>query len=130
MSTPIIQHIVEIVKNLTTLGNKLVDSTDAEKYSKGVHSLNQNIEETYSKMRELIVNDTTLSVEQKEEKLYSLANSQLKAKERCQEAIQGNKESVARVTAEIILALSTCGISYIPKLVNQNKKYNDVNKLE
>lgn len=123
----IIQNIIEIVKNITEIGNKIVDSADAEKYSNGVHSLNKNVDDTFNKMRELIENNNTLTIEQKLEKLDALATRQLAARTSCDEAIKGNREHIAKITSEVFLALSTCGISYVPKLISKSKKLENKN---
>jgi hypothetical protein len=124
MAVPIIKGIVEIVKNITILGNKIVDSADSEKYANDIYNLNKDVEETYVKMRELISNDDTLTTDQKLEKLEKLANSQQVAKKSCEEAIKGNREHISKIIGEIFLALTTCGISYIPKVLNSQNKHN------
>ena len=121
MGLPIIQYIVQIVKNITELGNKIIDSADNEKYAKAVNSLNKNVDETYEKMRELIEKDETLTIEQKLDKLEKLANSQIAAKQSCDETLKGNREHVHKIVSEVFFGLTTCGISYIPKIIGSKK---------
>ena len=114
----IVGLIVEAVKNIAALCNKLVDAADAKKYAEGVQKLNQSVDETYNKMRELILADDSLTTEEKLEKLEKLAQSQETARQTCEKAIQGNKEHIAKIATEIFAALTTCGISYLPKIVS------------
>ncbi len=122
MNIKLLEYIAQIVKNITEVSNKVADASDPKKYADGVSTLNQNIDETYAKMRELIVNDDTLSAPEKVEKLDKLAKSQQAALTACGEEIKGNRENVAKIVTEVFAALATCGVSCIPKVIGGRKK--------
>ena len=130
MGLPIIQYIVQMVKSIADLGNKIIDSADNEKYTKAVNSLNKNVDETYEKMRELIEKDETLTIEQKLEKLEKLANSQIAAKQGCDEVLKGNREHIHKIVSEVFLGLTTCGISYVPKIIGSKKRIKQIENNE
>lgn len=122
MSLKIIEYILQAIKNITEVCNKVVDSSDPKKHAEGVHALNQNVEDTYAKMRELIANDDSLSASEKVEKLEKLANSQQAALKACGEEIRNNRAHVAKIVTEVFAALATCGVSCIPKVIGGRKK--------
>ena len=122
MSLKIIEYILQAIKNITEVCNKVVDSSDPKKHAEGVHALNQNVDETYAKMRELIANDETLSASEKVEKLDKLALSQQAAIKACGEEIRNNRAHVAKIVTEVFAALATCGVSCIPKVIGGRKK--------
>ena len=59
--------------------------------------------------------------EQKLDKLEKLANSQIAAKQSCDETLKGNREHVHKIVSEVFFGLTTCGISYIPKIIGSKK---------
>ena len=122
MNIKIIEYIIKVVKNVTELCNKIIDASDPEKFAEGVKLLDQGVEDTYAKMQELIMQDNTLSTEEKLEKLEKIAASQQSARKACEDAIKENREHVAKVVTEVFVALTTCGISCIPKVVQGCKK--------
>ena len=122
MAVAIFEGIVKAFEGLVSLCNKTADASNSEKYAQSVQALNQNVDETYAEIRDLITNDATLSTDEKIEKLNELAKSQLIARQSCEEAIKGNRENVTQIIGEILLAFSTCGISYAPKLLTKTKK--------
>jgi len=130
MAVPaIVSNIVQAVKSLLSTCEKMADGADAHKYATSVQSLNQDVDETYTQIRELIVKNDKYSDDQKIEKLEKLAQSQISARQSCQEAISGNREGVSKMIGSFFLALATCGLSYIPKLVTELKK-NKINKVD
>lgn len=122
MNIKIIEYILKAVKNITEICNKVVDSSDPQKYAEGVKALNQNVDDTYAKMRDLVAQDETLSAAEKIEKLEKIAKSQQAALRACGEDIRYNRENVAKVVAEVFVALATCGVSCIPKVIKGRKK--------
>ena len=122
MNIKLIEYIAQAVKNITDISNKVVDSSDPKKYAEGVSALNQNIDETYAKMRELISNDDTLSATEKFEKLDKLAKSQQAALAACGEEIRNNRAHIAKIVTEVFAALATCGVSCVPKMIGGRKK--------
>ena len=122
MNIKFIEYILQAIKNITEVCNKVVDSSDPKKYAEGVHALNQNVEDTYAKMRELIANDDSLSASEKVERLEKLANSQQAALKACGEEIKNNRAHVAKIVTEVFAALATCGVSCIPKVIGGRKK--------
>ena len=130
MAVPaIIEGIVSAIKGLTNVCDKMVDGADAQKYASSVNTLDQNVDATYAQMRDLIAKNEKLTEEQKLEKLEKLAQNQMSSRKACQEAIKGNRESVSKMIGSFFLALATCGLSYIPKLVAELKK-NNINKVD
>lgn len=135
MAAPaIISNIVQAVKSLIGTCEKMVDGADTQKYASSVNTLDQNVDATYAQMRDLIVKNEKLTEEQKLEKLEKLAQNQMSSRKACQEAINGNRDSVSKMIGSFFLALATCGLSYIPKLVAELKKNNitkvDVDKIK
>ena len=122
MNVEIVKHIVEIAKSIGSTSNKLIESTDSGKYVNDVKALSKSVDETYAKMRELISQDENLSVTEKLEKLEKLAQSQLAAQQACEKSIQENREHLTKIAGEILAALATCGISFIPKAFKKRKK--------
>ena len=116
--------IMEAVKKLTDFCKELVGIADAEKYADGVEKLNKEVENTFSKMREVIVNDDSLTADEKLEKLNKLADRQEAAQKNREKAVEGNRESVLKVIKEIVFALTTCGIYCLwsPKFRKKNTK--------
>ena len=55
------------------------------------------------------------------DKLEKLANSQIAAKQSCDETLKGNREHVHKIVSEVFFGLTTCGISYIPKIIGSKK---------
>ena len=121
MNIKFIEYILKAVKNITEICNKVIDASDPQKYAEGVHALNQNVDETYARMRELISNDDTLSASEKVEKLDKLAKSQQAAIKACGEEIRDNRAHIAKIVTEVFAALATCGVSCIPRVINGNK---------
>ncbi len=121
MNIKIFEYIAQAIKNITSLCNKLVDAGDAEKYAQGVKSLNESVDDTYAKMREVILNDDTLTSDQKLERLEKIANSQLSARQTCEEAIKGNRENISKIVADVLLVAATCGLSKFISVVNNGK---------
>ena len=118
----IVDGIVKAFEGVVSMCNKATDASDPEKYAQSVQILNQNVDETYAEIRNVIANDETLSADEKIEKLNELAKSQLTARQSCDEAIKGNRENAAKVIGEVLLAFGTCGLSYAPKLFGKAKK--------
>ncbi len=122
MNIKIIEYIVQAVKNISEICNKVVDASDPKKYAEGVNALNENVDETYAKMRELITQDDTLTATEKVEKLEKLAESQQAALRACKDDIKDNREHIAKIVTEVFAALATCGVSCIPKVIKGCKK--------
>ena len=122
MGAGVIGCILQIVSNVTSLTNKAVDASDPEKYAEGIHALNRNIDDTYAKMREVIMNSNSFTEDEKLERLEKLAKSQEAARKSCEHSVQENRAHMAKIITEMFLALTTCGISYIPKAVKGRKK--------
>ena len=120
----IFNGIVKSFKGIVSLCNKATDASSPEKYAQSVQNLNQSVDETYMKIRDLISNDETLSTAEKIEKLDKLANSQLIARQSCDEAIKGNKENVVKIIGEVLLAFGTCAFLIYPNLLAKRKERN------
>ena len=122
MNIKIIEYILQAIKTIIEVCDKVVDASDPQKYAEGVHALNQNVEETYAKMRELILADERLTSEEKVEKLDKLAKSQQEALKACGDEIKNNRAHMAKIVTEVFAALATCGVSCIPKVIGGRKK--------
>ena len=122
MNIKLFEYIAAAVENITALCNKVIDSTDAEQYADGVLKLNANVDATFDKMRELIEADDRLSTEEKLKRLDDVAARQIAARESCERAIKENRESVLRAVKEIVAAITTCGLVYVPKVIDAVEK--------
>ena len=122
MGIAIFNGIMQAFGNILGICTKAMDASDSEKYVQSVEKLTHNVDQTYEKMREIISNDETLTADEKIEKLEKIANSQIAARQTCEEAIKGNRENVVGVAGEVLLAFATCGISYAPKLISRKKR--------
>lgn len=120
--SPIFEKIVDLLRGMTELAKKAVDQGDGEKFVKNVNELALNVDETYAHMREIIMSNDKLSVEEKLEKLEKLAEQQMAAKQKCEEAIKGNREHVAKITLDVVKGLLTCGVSFAPAIIKELKK--------
>lgn len=116
MNFKIIKVVLEIFSKIVDLTNKVIDAGDPEKYVKSVQELNKGVSETYAEMRDIISNDPKMSSEEKLKKLQELAECEERAKEKCGEAIIGNRENVAKITLEVLKGLLTCGVSFTPAI--------------
>ena len=117
-----ITAIAQIVKNITDIGNKAMDSGSAEKFVQNVNELNQGIDDSYAKMREIIMTSDKFTEEEKLEKLEEIAKKEAISKQRCADAIAGNRKAVTKVTMDIIAGFLTCGISFAPGIIRKYKK--------
>ena len=122
MNPAIIKAAMEMIKSVSDMTKTVVEASDAEKYAQGVNELNKGVSDTYTEMRNIIVNDKNLSADEKLKKLDALAESEAKSKARCEEAIKGNREHVAKIVLEVFAGLLTCGISFAPAIVNKFKQ--------
>ena len=123
-----LEGIVEAAKNIAAFCKELVGVADAEKYANGVQALGEDLENTFSMMKEVIMNDDTLTADEKLEKLEKIANRQERAQENRQKALDGNRNSVLKLLREITLALLTCGVSCLPVIFKDNDKDNEGEK--
>ena len=106
-----------IIKNITELCKKVLDAGDPEKYSSSIEQLNSGVSDTYEEMRNIIVSSKSFTDEEKLVKLEELAKSESVAKERCAEAVKGNREHISKITLEIFKGLLTCGLSFAPAII-------------
>ena len=116
-----IGKIAEMVKSIADLSKVVVESTDAEKYANGIQKLNQGVSDSYEQMRLIIINSKEYTEEQKLEKLESIARLELESKQKCDEALRGNREHVANIAIEIIKGFLTCGVSFAPEIIKRLK---------
>ena len=121
MNVKFLEVIAKAGEGLVSIANKITDGADSEKFVKSVEELDKSVDSTYDKIEEMIMQDSTLSAEEKCDKLEKIAKSRLSAKQTCAETIKENRENVAKVVGEVFLALATCGISYVPKLIKANQ---------
>ena len=76
----------------------------------------------HAQMRQMIIEDEQLSTDEKMKRLESIDQSQQQAQERREKAIKENRENVSKVALEIFKGFLTCGISFVPAVVNEMKK--------
>lgn len=117
MNIAVIQKAVEMIKSMSDLCQKVIDAGNPEKYAASVNELNQGVSDTFAEMRNIIANDPQLNTDEKLARLQELAIKEEETKKRCGEAIQGNREHVAKVILEVFAGLLTCGISFAPGIV-------------
>ena len=122
MNPAMIKAAMEMIKSVSDLSKTAIDASDPEKYARGVNELNKGVSETYTEMRNIIVNDEKLSTDEKLERLKELADGEAKAKAKCDEAIKGNREHISKIILEVFAGLLTCGISFAPTIVNKFKQ--------
>lgn len=116
MNATIFGQFLSLFEKVTDVSQSVADAADADKYAKSIHLLNEDVEKTYAVMRELIEKDDTMSTEEKLERLTKLAELEEQSKKTCDEAIQGNREHVAKIVTQVVTALLTGGISLAPSL--------------
>lgn len=114
MNIKFIEKIADAVKSISELCQKAIDAGDPEKYARSVEKLNQGVSDTYDQMRQIIISSEKFTDEEKLERLTNLAKQELDSKEKCAEAIKGNREQVANIVISITKGLLTCGICYLP----------------
>jgi hypothetical protein len=114
MNPAVIEKIAEAVKAVADLCKKVIEAGDPEKYANSVESLNRGVSDTYEQMRAIIVNSEKFSEEEKLERLTALAAQEQASKQKCDEAIKGNRQQVASIALEVTKGLLTCGVYYVP----------------
>lgn len=122
MNIAIFEYAMKALSNMTEMTKKTMDASDPEKYAEGVRKLNYGVDESYAKMREIVSASDKYSDDEKIEKLKEVAELEMKSKERCAEAIKGNREHVAKISLEVLKGFLTCGISFTPMIVKEIKK--------
>jgi ATP-dependent DNA ligase len=121
MSVAVVGKLIEMVKQIADLSKTVIEASDPEKYAKGVEALNSGVSQTYDQMRSVIVNSNKFSDEEKLERLQELALQEQASKQKCSEAINGNREQVAKIAMEVVTGLLTCGISFVPEIAKRLK---------
>lgn len=121
MNPTLIKAIVDMIKEVSSLCKAALDAADPNKYVKSVNELNEGVSDTYSEMREIIVNNEAFTAEEKLRRLEELAEKEHEAKRICGEAIKGNRESVTKVVMSILAGFLTCGVSFAPSIVKKFK---------
>lgn len=117
----IITKLLDCVKTIADLSKTVIESADSEKYAKSVETLNHGVDDTFAEMRAVIMNSTKFSEEEKLERLQELARSEQEAKQKCDEAIKGNRDHVAKIAKDVMMGLMTCGLSFVPEMVKKIK---------
>ena len=125
LNPAILKSAIDMVKSVSDLTKTAIDAGDAEKYARSVNELNIGVSDTYAEMRNLILNDSSLSTDEKLQKLDELAKKESESKAKCDEAIKGNREHIAQLTMDIFAGLLTCGISFTPAIIKKFKSIND-----
>lgn len=108
--TPLFEKIGDLCKNVIT-------AADSEKYAKGVHAFNSDVNEYCAAMRELVINDPEMPTEQKLEHLKCILEIEKQAKYESAGAIKSNREHVATVALVVLKAALTCGVSLAPEII-------------
>lgn len=121
MNPVIVEKVVDMIKNISDLCKKVIDAGDPEKYAKSIQELNQGMSDTYDEMRKIIVNSEKFSEEEKLERLNKLAEKEIETKKKCDAAVKGNREAVAKITLEVVKGLLTCGLYFVPAIIKNLK---------
>ena len=130
MNVKFFDYIAEAIKHITSFCDKAMDEADGEHFTENVRRMSEHTEETYQLMRRLIEEDTTLSTDEKLKRLKKIAQSQERTRQSCGESIIGNREHVMGIVKEIFWALTTCGLSYAPKIITMLKQEGKAYELE
>ena len=125
MAIPIIGAALEAFKTLTELVSKIIDAGDPKRQAVAVNIFQKGIDDTFDTQRKIIENAADLSTDEKLERLRKLAEEQQKVKEECGEALEKHRKDVAKVALEVFQALLTCGLSFIPAIIENIKKALD-----
>ena len=129
----LVKAIFEAVKKTVSLCDKVVESSDSEKYTKSIQDLNACAEETFAAMRTVITEDQTITSDEKLKRLEALADRQIVARQTCEDALKGNKENSSNVVGTVLLAISTggvsLGVSNIIKKIKKDKSKTDTKDL-
>ena len=121
MNPAIMGKLVDLFKSVANLSEKVVEQSDPEKYAKSVNELSQGVDNTYDQMRKIIIESDKFTDAQKLKKLEKLAEQEMETKKKCDEAIKGNREHVAKIALELVKGFLTCGVSFAPSIVKEIK---------
>ena len=121
MNPAIIEKLIDLFKSVANLSEKVVEQSDPEKYAKSVNELSQGVDNTYDQMRKIIIESDKFTDAQKLKKLKKLAEQEMETKKKCDEAIKGNREHVAKIALELVKGFLTCGVSFAPSIVKEIK---------
>ena len=121
MNPALIKAVVDMIKEISALCKAALDAADPNKYAKSVNELNDGVSDTYSEMRQIIVNNDSFTPEEKLRRLEELGDKEQEAKRICGEAIKGNRESVTKVVMSILTGFLTCGVSFAPSIAKKFK---------
>ena len=127
MKPAFIKAIADMIKGVADLCKTALDASDPEKYAKGVQNLNEGVSDTYAEMRRIIANNESFSEEEKLKRLGELAQMEEESKRKCEEAINGNREQIGKITYEIVMGFLTCGISFAPAVIKKIKAMHEEN---
>lgn len=122
MQIKIIQEAIRMFNGILDVTKKVMDASDPKKYASGVEELNKGVSDTYAEMRTIITNSKAFTDEQKVEKLAELAKQEAVAKEKCGEAIKGNRENVSQVAMDVVKGFLTCGLYFVSDITRKLKK--------
>ena len=122
MNIKIIEEVVKMIRSLSDLTQKVIDAGDPQKYANGVKELNHGVDETYARMREIIINNEKFSEDEKIERLQKLAVQEQEALKVAGEAVKSNRENAGKVALEVFKGLLTCGVSFAPSIAKGFKK--------
>ena len=121
MNPKVIEKLADMIKSLSDLCQKVVEAGDSEKYANSVEKLNRGVNDTYEQMRQIIINSDKFTDDEKLERLEKLAKQEDESKKKCDEAIKGNREQVAKIVLEVTKGMLTCGAYYIPAIAKNFK---------
>jgi|GEM_PF-3726281 len=122
MNPVIIEKVIDAFKNFLSLSEKLIETSSPEKFAKGVEDLNKSVNDTYVQMKQIVMNDDTLSADVKLKKLDEIAKKQQAAVDKCEKAVSDNRKNVMEVILTITGGLLTCGVTLLPKMAKEMKK--------
>lgn len=119
MGVAIFSIVLEMIKNITSLCNKVADAGDSEKYARSINELSQGVSDSYSQMRNIICNSDKFSDDEKLIKLQELAGQEIEAKRKCDEMVKENRKNIGKIVLYVFEGLLTCGLSFAPAIIEK-----------
>ena len=108
---------LELIKEIIGISQKIIEAGDSKKLAESVNEYNEGINKTFDLMRKIVEEDTSLSADEKLERLNRIAKEEAESKRKAAEDIITNRKAVTQISLSLIEGLLTCGISFTPKII-------------
>ncbi len=113
--------IMSAFNKVTDAASKILDQGDPQKFATAVDQLNTSTEESFTTMRKIITESSTLSDKEKVEELKKLAEQEASTKVQYAETLGGHSERTAQIALNVVTGLLTAGLSFAPELIKRVK---------